>query len=56
MKKLEQLLRDLGLSDSERHIYLVVLRQGPSTIIQIAQAANMSRVSAHTISEKLLKD
>jgi predicted transcriptional regulator len=48
MRKITPILKSLGLMDSEISTYLTVLKLGPSTVIEIASSANLSRQAVYT--------
>ncbi|OQB05623.1 MAG: Sugar-specific transcriptional regulator TrmB [bacterium ADurb.Bin212] len=51
--KLIETLKNLGLSDHESRVYLACLSLGPSTILQIAQAAEVKRTTVYNVIESL---
>lgn len=51
--KLNDILIDLGLSDHEARVYLACLSLGPSTVMQIAQAAEVKRTTVYNVIESL---
>lgn len=51
--KLFTILTDLGLSDNEAKVYFAMLSLGPSTILKIAQAAEIKRTTAYSVIESL---
>lgn len=52
----QKLLRSLGFTDSEARIYLAALEYGPSPVQNLAQRANVSRVTAYSAIDGLMKD
>lgn len=53
MTQWNQMLRSLGLTDSESTIYLLSLEMGPSPVQDIARRANVSRMTTYTAIESL---
>ena len=53
MKKITQLLKKIGLLDSEVDTYLALLELGPSTVLEIARKISFSRQSIYTALEGL---
>lgn len=51
----EEKLKVLGLSDKEVKVYLALLDLGPSTMTDIARAANINRTTGYPILEALAK-
>lgn len=49
----KQLLKALGLTDSEAQIYLASLEMGPSSVQDIAKKAHVSRVTTYAVIEHL---
>lgn len=59
MKSISSFLKYLGLSDIERHIYISLLEDGPSSITQLAQKLQVNRVTLyfylkHMMTKKLI--
>lgn len=52
---MDELLRELGLSDKETKTYLSCLEKGPSTIQAIAKDASLPRSSTYLIIEALIQ-
>lgn len=55
MKKINLYLKDLGLTDIESSIYLNLLRNGPSTILEVSRRTGLNRITAHVNSQNLIK-
>lgn len=53
-QKVEQLLHRMWLNESEISVYLRWLQLWPSSVIQIAQASTIKRVTVHAIIDKLM--
>lgn len=51
--KLTNVLRDLGLTENEASVYLASLSLGPSTVMNIAQAAGIKRTTVYSVMESL---
>lgn len=54
-KKYIDLLRALGMQDSEARVYFATLHLGPSSVQKIAKEAGVSRTAAYTAIEALIK-
>lgn len=52
-RQLTQILGDLGLSENESQVYLAALGLGPTTIMRIAQAAEIRRTTAYSVIDSL---
>jgi HTH-type transcriptional regulator, sugar sensing transcriptional regulator len=50
-----EFLEDLGLSDNEARVYFASLSLGPSTIMKIADAAEIKRTTVYSVAESLQK-
>lgn len=48
-------LKDIGLSDFEIQIYLNLLKNGPSTVLEISRRTGINRITVHTNSQTLIK-
>jgi len=46
-------LQELGLSNKEANVYLTLLRRGPSSVRQLAEAANVNRGTTYDILKSL---
>lgn len=55
MKNLILYLKELGLTDIEAGIYLNLLRNGPSTILEISRRTGLNRITTHSNCEDLLR-
>ncbi|MCR4278313.1 MAG: hypothetical protein NUV81_00175 [bacterium] len=55
MNNWKSTLRSLGFTESETNIYLASLKEGPSAVQDLAQRANVSRVTAYGAIESLMK-
>ncbi|EKD33227.1 MAG: hypothetical protein ACD_76C00068G0024 [uncultured bacterium] len=55
LNNIKQLLKDLGLSESEVVLYLAALQIGPSSVQDIAKSAGISRTAAYDLIEALQK-
>ncbi|OGL71442.1 hypothetical protein A3B32_01840 [Candidatus Uhrbacteria bacterium RIFCSPLOWO2_01_FULL_53_9] len=53
LKKHIDLLRDLGLQDSEARVYFAAIELGPSSVQEIAKRAELSRTATYTAIEQL---
>lgn len=53
--KLNDVLENLGMSDKETRVYLAALEIGASPASEIALRANLNRVTAYDILEKLIR-
>lgn len=51
----EKLLKSLGFTDSESKMYLVSLEMGEASVQDLAKKAKVSRVTAYTVIEALMK-
>jgi len=51
--KLTNILTDLGLTDNEAKTYFASLSLGPTTILKIAQAAELKRTTVYSVVETL---
>jgi sugar-specific transcriptional regulator TrmB len=51
--KLTKILTDLGLSEHEALVYLANISLGPTTILKIAQAAEIKRTTVYAVIESL---
>lgn len=54
-KTLIHILKNIGLNDKEARIYLSALELGTSVVSNVAKKAEMNRVTAYDILEKLMK-
>ncbi len=54
IEKLSELLTDLGLSDHESKVYLASLSLGPSTVMDIADAALIKRTTVYSVVNTLM--
>ncbi len=55
MKKLNIILKDFGLSEFEASIYLNLLRNGASTVLEVSKRTGLNRITTHTNAENLLR-
>ncbi len=55
MKKINIYLKDLGFSDIESTIYLNLLKNGPSTVLEISRRTGVNRITTHSNAEALIK-
>ncbi len=56
MVKWEQLFKTFGFSESASKIYLAALQLGPSPVQDIARKVSVSRMTAYTVIEALMKE
>lgn len=56
MASWDKLLRTLGFTESESRLYLVSLEAGPSTVQDLAKKAKISRVTAYTAVDALMRN
>ncbi len=52
-EQLEQILIDLGLTENEATVYLASLSLGPTTVLNIAKAAELRRTTVYSVVEAL---
>ena len=50
---MENLFRQLGLSDNEREVYLAVFKAGKITPYQVAQKTGIHRTTVYSVAKKL---
>ena len=50
-----EFLEDLGLSDNEAKVYFASLSLGPTTIMKIAESAEIKRTTVYSVAESLQK-
>ncbi|MFA6097481.1 MAG: helix-turn-helix domain-containing protein [Candidatus Paceibacterota bacterium] len=53
IKKIEDILKDLGFKDSETRVYIFLTQLGEATAAQVAKKADIPRTTAISILEKL---
>jgi len=53
-QRLEQLLMRLGLNKTEIHVYLTALKVGPNTVMNLAEHAELKRVTTHAVVNELI--
>ncbi len=52
-EKLQSILKNIGLSETEAEVYLASLSLGPTTILKIARSSGVKRTSVYTIIDAL---
>lgn len=55
MKKLNLFLKDFGIGDIESTIYLNLLKNGTSTVLEVSRRTGLNRITTHINSENLIK-
>ena len=55
MESQEKLLQSLGLSDKESSVYLALLELGASSVLRIAEKADVKRPTAYVVLEALME-
>jgi sugar-specific transcriptional regulator TrmB len=53
METIEQILKDIGLSEKETKVYLALLGLGEETASRISEIANLNRVTTYTLLKSL---
>jgi sugar-specific transcriptional regulator TrmB len=54
MANLDQILKEVGLTDNQAKIYLAGLELGPTTILALARKSGVKRTTIYTIIEELI--
>lgn len=54
LQSLDYLLKQFELSDHERKLFCIGLELGPSTIIELAQASELHRLTVHQVVQELV--
>lgn len=52
-EQLEQVLRDMGLSEGGARLYLTMLENGPSTVLRISQLSGLRRTTIYGLIDQL---
>ncbi len=52
-EQLEQILKDLGLTENEASVYLASLSLGPTTVVNISKASELRRTTVYSVIEAL---
>ena len=53
---MEQILRDLGLTEQEARVYVALLDHGECTAVKLASHTNIDRVQIYQITERLIRN